>query len=133
MDLLQIQTPRGETTNFVRQLIISQEEEHMPYVDTEYINVARTSETQHHERTMDQLREKIAQLTKALDWEMAQHESRLKELQQVEDTLRMKESPSKPVTKRPTLDPVPSSKQRWTKSRKYVHRSIQKPVAELVG
>jgi hypothetical protein len=37
----------------------------MTYVDDQYISVARKSEVQHHEYTMEQLRAKIAQLTKS--------------------------------------------------------------------
>jgi len=105
----------------------------MTYVDVQYISVARNNELQHHERTMKELRAKIAQLTKAVAWELAQHQSRLKELQQAEDTLAMSDSSKPSMTKQPTLEPVPSSKRRWTQSRKYVHRSIQNPVAQLVG
>ena len=105
----------------------------MTYVDDQYISVARTNEVQHHEHTMKKLRAKIAQLTKAVAWELEQHQSRLKELEQVEDTLSMDHSLIPPVHTQPTLEPVPSSQRRWTKSRRYVHRSIQKPVALLVG
>jgi hypothetical protein len=82
---------------------------------------------------MEQLRTKIAQLTKGVAWEMEQHQSRLKELQQAEDTLAMTASPTPSMSSQPTLEPIPSSLRRWTKSRKYVHRSIQQPVAQLVG
>ena len=105
----------------------------MTYADVKYISVARTSEARHHERTMEQLRAKIAQLTKSVAWEMEQHQSRLKELQQAEDTLTMNDSPAPLMGSQPTLEPVPSAQRRWTKSRKYVHRSIQKPSAQLVG
>ncbi len=106
----------------------------MTYADVRYISVARKSEVQHHEHTMEQLRAKIAQLTKSVAWELEQHQSRLKELQQAEDTLTMADSPTLPsMSSQPTLEPIPSSQRRWTKSRKYVHRSIQKPVAQLVG
>ena len=105
----------------------------MTYVDARYISMARNSEVKHHERTMEQLRAKIAQLTKAVEWELAQHRSRLKELQQAEDTLAMTDSSKHSMRRQPTLEPIPSSHRRWTQSRKFVHRSIQKPVAELVG
>ena len=105
----------------------------MTYVDVQYISVARKNEVQHHERAMEDLRAKIAQLTKAVAWETEQHQSRLKELQQAEDTLVISDSAQQLMTKPPTLEPVPSAKRRWTQSRKYVHRSAQKPVAELVG
>lgn len=105
----------------------------MTYADVRYISVARKSEVQHHEHTMEQLRAKIAQLTKSVAWELEQHQSRLKELQQAEDTLAMNDSPAPSMSSQPTLEPVPSAQRRWTKSRKYVKRSIQKPVAQLVG
>ena len=105
----------------------------MTYVDVQYISVARKNEVQHHEHAMEDLRAKIAQLTKTVAWELEQHQSRLKELQQAEDTLAMSDSSKASMTKQPTLEPVPSSKRQWTQSRKYVHRSAQKPVAELVG
>lgn len=105
----------------------------MKYVDDRYISVARTNEVRHHEHTMEELRTKIAQLTKAVAWELEQHHSRLKELQQAEDTLAMTDSPTPSMSSQHTLVPIPSSQRRWTKSRKYVHRSIQKPVALLVG
>ncbi len=105
----------------------------MTYADVQYISVARTSEARHHEHTMEQLRTKIAQLTKSVAWELEQHQSRLKELQQAEDTLAMTNSPSPSMSSKPTLEPIPSSQRPWTKSRKYIHRSIQKPVAQLAG
>lgn len=105
----------------------------MTYADAHYISVARNSEVKHHEHTMDQLHAKIAQLTKAVAWELEQHHSRLKELQQAEDTLAMTTTSQPSVSQQPTLEPTPSSHRRWTQSRKYVHRSSQKPVAELVG
>ena len=105
----------------------------MTYADVRYITVARKNEVQHHEHTMEQLRAKIAQLTKSVTWELEQHQSRLKELQQAEDTLAMNDSPAPSMSSQPTLEPIPSAQRRWTKSRKYVHRSIQKPVAQLVG
>ena len=105
----------------------------MTYVDTAYINVARKNEMQHHKRTMDQLSEKIAQLNKAVAWEVEQHRSRLEELQRVEGTFGLTESPKTPKTAQPTLDLTPSSKRQCTKSRKYLHRSIQKPASQLVG
>lgn len=105
----------------------------MTYADVRYISVARKSEVQHHEHTMEQLRAKITQLTRSVAWELEQHQSRLKELQQAEDTLAITESPTSSMGSQPTLEPIPSSQRRWTKSRKYVHRSIQKPVAQLVG
>jgi len=105
----------------------------MTYADARYISVARTSEVHHHEHSMEQLRAKIAQLTKAVSWELEQHQARLKELQGVEDTLAMDRSPTSSTSIQPTLEPTPSSRRRWTKSRKYVHRSEQKPVSQLVG
>jgi len=104
----------------------------MTYVDDQYISVARKNELQHHEHTMEQLRIKIARLTKSVDWELEQHQSRLKELKQVEDTLFMAALPSPSLSSQPTLEPTPSSQRRWTKSRKNVHRSTKKPVTQLV-
>jgi hypothetical protein len=101
----------------------------MMYVDANYINMARNNEVRHHEHTMNQLRAKIAQLTKAVTWETEQHDSRLKELQQAEDTLAMGDSPRPSVSTHPTLAPIPSSQRQWTQSRKYVHHFAQKHVA----
>ena len=105
----------------------------MMYVDTRYLSVARKSELLQHERTMNQLRRQVAQLSKAVAWELEQHQTRLKELQRVEDTLTPENQPALTPTAQPTLEPVPSSTRQWTKSRKHTHRSYQKPVAELVG
>jgi hypothetical protein len=105
----------------------------MTYVDEQYITVARNNEVRHHERTMEQLRAKIAQLTKAVEWELQQHQARLTELQQVEGTLAVDHSSHPSMTSQPTLAPNPSSRLHWTQSRKYIHRSHQQPVAHLVG
>lgn len=104
----------------------------MTYVDVQYISVARKNEVQHHERAMKELQDKITQLNKAVVWELEQHHTRLKELQQAEDILALDDSPVSPRTIQPTLDPIPSTKRGWTKSRKYLHRSAQKPAAQLV-
>ena len=105
----------------------------MTYANAQYINVARASEMQHHEYTMEQLQAKITQLTKAVTWELTQHQARLKELQQVEESLNAP-TPSKPLrTHQPTLDPLPSSKSRWIQLRKYVRRALHKPAAQLVA
>lgn len=105
----------------------------MTYVDVQYISVARKNEVQHHEHTMEKLRAQIAYLTKAVAWESEQHQARLKELQQVEDTLAMDSSPIPIMNTQSTLEPVNSSQRQWTKTRKNIHRSSQKPVAQLVG
>ncbi len=105
----------------------------MTYANAQYINVARTSEMQHHEHRMEQLQAKITQLTKAVAWELAQHQARLKELQQVENSLTTRTASKPAHTHPPTLDPLSSSKRRRMQSRKYVHRSLHKPVAQLVG
>lgn len=105
----------------------------MTYADVRYISVARKNEVQHHEHTMEKLRSKIAQLAKSVAWELKQHESRIKELQQVEDTLSMDNSPIPTMHAQPTLEQVPSSRRRGTKTRKNVHRSIPKPVTQLVA
>lgn len=105
----------------------------MMYVDSRYISVARKSELLQHERTMNQLRRQVAQLSKAVAWELEQHQTRLKELQRVEATLAGASQPAPTPSTQPTLEPVPSSTRKWTKFRKYTHRSLQKSVTELVG
>ena len=105
----------------------------MMYVDSRYISVARKSELFQHEQTMNQLRRQVAQLSKAVAWELKQHQTRLKELQLVEDTLAGAGHPAPSPSTQPTLEPVPSSTRKWTKFRKHTHRSFQKSVAELVG
>lgn len=105
----------------------------MTYANSRYISVARTNELRHHERTMEELGAKIAQLTKAVDWELDQHHARLKELQQAEDTLTMTDSRTSSMHSQQTLEPIPSSHRQWTQLRKYVHRSTQNPVPQLVG
>jgi hypothetical protein len=95
--------------------------------------VARKNEVQHHEHTMEKLRAQIAQLAKSVAWELKQHESRIKELQQVEDTLSMDDAPIPTMNTQPTLEPAPSSRRRGAKTRKNVHRSIPKHVAQLVA
>jgi len=104
----------------------------MTYVDDQYISVARNNEMRHHEWTMDQLRAKIAQLTKAVAWELKQHHARLTELQQVEGALAIDDSPTPSMTIQPTVEPNSSSRRQRTQSRKCVHKSAQKLVAELV-
>ena len=105
----------------------------MMYVDNRYVSVARKTELLQHERTMNQLRRQAAQLSKAVAWELEQHQARLKELQRVEETLGGESQPALAPTTQPTLEPVPSSTRKWTKFRKHTHRAFQKPVAELVG
>ena len=101
----------------------------MMYVDANYINMARSLEVDQHEHNMDQLRAKIAQLTKAVTWETEQHDSRLKELQQAEDTLTMSDSPTPSMSTPPTIEPISSSRHHWTHSRKFVHHFEQKHIA----
>jgi len=105
----------------------------MMYVDSRYISVARKSEVLHHEYTMNQLRKQVAQLSKAVAWELEQHQTRLKELQLVEDALAGRTQPTQAHATQLTLDPAPSSTGKGTTFRKHNHRSFQKPVAELVG
>lgn len=105
----------------------------MMYVDNRYVSVARKSELLQHERTMNQLRRQVAQLSKAVAWELEQHQTRLKELQSVEESLATEGQPLASPTRKPTLEPVPSSTRKWTKYRKHTHRSNQASVAELVG
>ncbi len=133
----------------------------MTYVDEQYINVARKNEMEHHEHTMKKLRSQMAWLTKSVTWELEQHHSRLKELQQVEDTLITDHS-TKPematpsivepvsslpledtlpidnllfpaINTEPTFESIPTSRRRRTKTKKTVKRSIQKSVTELVA
>ena len=105
----------------------------MMYVNKQYVSVARKSELLQHERTMNSLRRQVAQLSKAVAWELEQHHTRLKELQRMEETFEGEgQSAPSPATQ-PTLEPVPSSTRKWTKFRKHTHRAHQKPVAELVG
>lgn len=102
----------------------------MTYIDGQYISVARKNEMEHHEYTMDNLRAQVARLTKAVAWESEQHQARLKELQQAEDTL----SVNKPTMKtKSTTEPVQPVKRRRTKARKNVHLSTQESATELVG
>lgn len=134
----------------------------MTYVDGRYISVARKNEVEHHEHTMKKLRSKIAWLTKSVNWELEQHHSRLKELQQLEDTLANDDHSFKPamntsciaepvaslpqedrlpmdnllfpaMNTEPTLKPGSSSRRRRTKTKKTVKRSGQKPATQLVA
>ncbi len=103
----------------------------MMYVDSRYIDMARKSELLQHEHAMNQLRRQVAQLSKAVAWELEQHHSHLKELQKVEETLTGKSQPTHST--QPTLEPTPFTTGKWTKQRKHNHRSLRKPAAELVG
>ena len=101
----------------------------MMYVDANYISMARKLEGQHHKHTMKQLHAEIAHLTKAVTWEMEQHDSRLKELQQAEDTLAMSDSPTPSIKTLPTVEPLSSSRHQWAHSQKFVHHFEQKHIA----
>lgn len=103
----------------------------MMYVDSRYISLARKSELLQHEHAMNQLRREVAQLSKAVAWELEQHQSHLKELQRVENTLTGKNQPAQ--VSQPTLESAPSTTAKWTKLRKHNQRSSQSPVAQLVG
>lgn len=103
----------------------------MMYVDSRYISLARKSELLQHEHAMNQLRRQVAQLSKAVAWELEQHQSHIKELQLLEETLTGNNQPAH--TSQPTLELAPSTSGKWTKHRKHNHRSLQKPVAALVG
>ncbi len=105
----------------------------MPYVDIQYISVARKNEVEHHQHAMDQLREKIAWLTKCVAWELDQHHSRLKELQQAEDTLAMPDAPMPVQEIQATVESASPAPKRRTKAKKKVNRTIEEPIAELVG
>ncbi len=91
----------------------------MVFVDQTYINTALKSEAAYHERKVAQLQRTIKQLTEALTWENLQHRSRLMELEKVKShipPLAMQPEPKQ--TKQPTLQPLPSSKQKWSQVRK---------------
>ena len=105
----------------------------MTYVDVQYISVARKNEMQHHEHAMDILREKIAWLTKCVAWELEQHHSRLKELQQAENTLAMSDSPIPDPEIQVGIESAPPARRRRTKQKKKVNLSIEEPIAQLVG
>ena len=110
----------------------------MTYVDVQYISVARKNEVVHHEHAMDQLREKIARLTRCVAWELEQHHSRLKELQQAEDTLAISDAPMPAQEIQVTTEPASPAPRRRTKAKKSVNRSkshlsIGEHVPELVG
>ena len=96
------------------------------YVDAPYIEMARNLEVDHHEHIMEQLRIKIAHLTKAVTWEMKQHDSRLKELKQAEDTLAMSDSLTPEMSTPPTVEPIASSLDQWTHLQTLVHHFEQK-------
>ncbi len=105
----------------------------MTYVDGQYISVARKNEMEHHEYTMDKLRAQVALLNRAVAWESEQHQARLNELKQVEDTLSV-DKPSIPAMKTgQAVEPTQPVKRRRTKARKNVHLSTQESVPELVG
>ncbi len=103
----------------------------MTYADSRYISVARKSELVQHEHAMEQIRLKVEQLSKAVAWELQQHQTRLQELQQVEDTLSAECQPLVSKNLQSTLTPTPSSTRRSAHSRRS-NRSPKKPVAELV-
>ncbi len=105
----------------------------MTYVDVQYISVARKNEVEHHEHAMDKLREQIAWLTKCVAWELDQHHSRLKELQQAEDTLAMSDTPIVTPEIQIIEEPAPPVRRKRTKAKKKVERSVEEPIAELVG
>jgi hypothetical protein len=105
----------------------------MMYVNDRYISVARKSELLQHERTMDQLQRQVTQLSKAVAWEVEQHQTRLKELQRIEDSLLEEKKLATFPAAQPTMQPVPSSTRKWTKFRKHTPRSYSKPAAKLVG
>ena len=105
----------------------------MTYANGQYINVARNNELQHHERTMTRFRRQIAQLNKAVAWELEQHQIRLKELQQLEEGITGESSLTSSASQPPTLEPVPSCGRRWTQTRKYIHRSLHQPMTQLVS
>ena len=94
----------------------------MMFVDQTYIDTALKSESAYHQRKVEQLQRTIKQLTEALTREHLQHRSRLMELEKVKShitPLPMQPEPNQ--KKQPTLQPLPSSKQKWSQVRKH-HR-----------
>jgi hypothetical protein len=104
----------------------------MMYVDKQYVSMARKSELLQHERSLNDLRRQVAQLSRAVAWELEQHHSRLQELQKVEDSCQGNGQSAPARIIQPTLEPVPSSTRKWIKFRKHTHRAHQQPVSELV-
>jgi hypothetical protein len=95
----------------------------MPFIDTNYINMARKIECLHHEQKVSHLKQQIAHLTKALAWEKALHQSRLAELRQVEklDAQLTKSSGKKDRTppRNSDVSPLPKSVQHLPHSKKH--------------
>jgi hypothetical protein len=108
------------------------EEKQMMYVNKRYLNMARKSELLQHERIMEQLQRQVAHLSKAVAWELEQHQTRLMELQRIGDSLAEKKPLAPLPPAQPALQPVPSSVRRWIKFRKHTHRSISNPPPQLV-
>ena len=81
----------------------------MTYADSRYIHVARKTELVHHEHAMEQLRLKVEQLSKAVSWELQQHQTRLQELQRAEETLSVPYRPHDSKNMQSTLQPTPSA------------------------
>lgn len=111
---------------------IHKEDQQMMYVNSRYLNVARKNELFQHARNMEELQRQVARLSKAVAWELAQHQTRLKELQQLENVLTAQETPSPIPSATPTLEPGASSTRKWVKFRKHTRRSSVKPAAESV-
>ncbi len=114
------------------------EEGFMTYADRQYIYTARKNELHHHDHEMSILKLKISQLAKAVEWEFKQHESRIQELQQLEDALAEKKSAGRPETPS-TLQPltqngskVEPQKRKTLGKRKTKRRITGEPTTELV-
>lgn len=104
----------------------------MMYVNSRYLNVARKNELFQHAHKMEELTRQVARLSKAVAWELAQHQTRLKELQQLENVLTAQETPPPIPSAIPAFEPGSSSTRKWVKFRKHTRRSIVKSAAESV-
>ena len=127
----------GWISESARQVIISQEEGNSNDIRGcyQYISVARKNELQHHEHTMEQLRIKIARLTKSVDWELEQHQSRLKELKQVEDTLFMAALPCSIIEQPANIRTNPiisASMDQITKERPSVYQKTRHSTCRII-
>jgi len=111
----------------------------MTYADHQYIHVARKNELHHHDYEMSLLKLQLVRLTKSVEWEIKQHQSRIQELQQLENALSVKKSANKSKA-HSTLQPLTnienkaeSQKEKSSSKRKIKRQMTQEPSAELVG
>jgi hypothetical protein len=95
----------------------------MPFIDANYINMARKIECLHHEQNVSHLKEQITHLQKALAWEKTLHQSRLAELRQVEklDAQLAKSSIKKDRTppRKSDVSPLPKSVEHLPHTKKH--------------